>query len=84
MVKTKKDFGDIVVDALKRGTTAMDKKKFTCVLCKGKFRGWGNNPYPLKDNGRACDDCNVDVVLARINRLGKSIPRDVLAKVMGK
>ena len=32
-------------------------------------RGYGNNPIPVKPNGRCCDECNIDYVIpARIRR----------------
>lgn len=35
----------------------------TCCICGRTFIGYGNNPYPVKDNGRCCDVCNYDKVL---------------------
>ena len=29
-----------------------------CVLCDGEVVGYGNNPQPLKEDGRCCEDCN--------------------------
>lgn len=41
-----------------------------CVICKEDFVGYGHNPVPLKDKGRACDDCNSRFVIrARIIQL---------------
>lgn len=40
-----------------------------CVLCKKKFRGWGNDAWPLAD-GYCCDKCNSEKVLpARIAQM---------------
>lgn len=50
---------------------------FKCVLCKEHKLGWGskkqfgNNPYPLAEYGECCDDCNKDVVAARISLIKK-------------
>lgn len=50
----------------------MRKKGFKCVLCKEWALGWGpnrkygNNPDPLAQKGQCCDECNVEVVSARI------------------
>ena len=41
----------------------MDKK--TCCICGKEFEGYGNNPYPVKDNGACCDQCNNDVVIPK-------------------
>ena len=38
----------------------------TCVLCKQEFYGFGNNPQPLAQEGRCCDTCNTDVIMARL------------------
>lgn len=34
-----------------------------CCICGNKIKGYGNNPYPVNNNGRCCDDCNWAVVL---------------------
>lgn len=45
-----------------------NKKGFKCCLC-GKHIGWdeegiyGNNPYPLKEKGQCCDECNSTKVI---------------------
>ena len=45
-----------------------DKK--ICCICGKPYRGFGNNPEPVKSEGRCCDDCNRAVVLkARIHEL---------------
>ena len=39
-----------------------------CVLCNNDYGEWGNNPAPLKEYGKCCNECNVKKVLpARIN-----------------
>ena len=39
----------------------------TCCFCRETFRGFGNNPQPLLDEGIACDVCNRSIVVfARI------------------
>lgn len=37
-----------------------------CCLCGREFKGWGNNPAPLRDKGVCCDECNGGVILARM------------------
>lgn len=37
------------------------KKK--CCLCGREFKGWGNNPWPVVDNGVCCDECNMTKVI---------------------
>ena len=43
------------------------ENEFECVLCNEQTHGYGNNPYPLADDGRCCDKCNIDVVHERIS-----------------
>ena len=37
-----------------------------CVMCGGDAGEYGNNPEPLHAEGVCCDDCNQEVVMARI------------------
>ena len=42
-----------------------------CSLCRAEFKGWGHNPAPVLNEGKACDTCNaVIVVPARIRCAG--------------
>ena len=41
------------------------KKKKVCCICGKEFTGWGNNPYPIKEDGECCRVCNISVVLPR-------------------
>ena len=44
----------------------MEKEK-RCILCGKLYTGYGNNPWPITDHGRCCDECNSDKVIpARI------------------
>jgi len=44
----------------------------TCCICGKEFDGYGNNPWPVKEDGCCCDECNVDKVIpARISSLAK-------------
>ena len=45
------------------------KEIHTCCLCGCLFEGFGNNPYPLSEEGRCCDECNDKVIQARIEQL---------------
>ena len=43
---------------------------FTCCICGEESEGYGNNPAPVKDEGRCCDACNIKFVIpARIAAL---------------
>lgn len=40
-----------------------------CVLCDDEVVGYGNNPQPLKEDGRCCDTCNsTKVIPERLKR----------------
>ena len=34
------------------------EEKQTCCICGCEFTGYGNNPFPLSNTGRCCDECN--------------------------
>jgi len=36
---------------------------FTCVICDNFYKGSGNNPEQIKEDGRCCDNCNSNVVI---------------------
>lgn len=62
------------VKQLKRNMNTEDSndKWFTCCFCGKLCKGYGNNPAPLKDEGRCCDDCNASIVVPeRIKLLSK-------------
>lgn len=43
------------------------KKYYDCCLCGGSREGFGNNPQPVVEEGRCCDECNRErVIPARI------------------
>jgi len=48
----------------------MDNEMKVCCICGRKFTGWGNNPYPVTDDGECCDACNsVYVIPARLRQI---------------
>lgn len=48
------------------------KEKFKCCICGKEVEGFGNNPEPVKHEGRCCDVCNVTFVIpARVNMMRK-------------
>lgn len=50
----------------------MTNKK-VCCICGKTFTGWGNNPWPIKDDGECCESCNTMLVVPeRIRRYYKS------------
>ena len=34
-----------------------------CILCGGSIGEWGNNPYPLAEEGECCSTCNTERVV---------------------
>jgi hypothetical protein len=47
-----------------------DNTVHNCCICGVTFRGYGNNPAPVKEYGRACDHCNTtEVVPTRFKQL---------------
>lgn len=43
-----------------------ENKEHVCCICGKTFVGYGNNPYPIKNEGRCCDSCNQLVIQERI------------------
>ena len=47
-------------------------KEHTCCICGKRFAGYGNNPNPIKEEGKCCDECNEKVVIpARVEQINK-------------
>lgn len=45
-----------------------------CCICGNRIIGWGNNPRPVREEGRCCSDCNMTVVLPeRLKRMKKAL-----------
>lgn len=41
-----------------------------CCICGKRFTGWGNNPWPVKEEGECCNECNrKKVIPARIEMM---------------
>lgn len=51
----------------------MKIETYTCCICGEKCVGFGNNPYPLRERGRCCDLCNMQVIKARMELLCKKL-----------
>ena len=41
----------------------MNTTEHTCCICGKKFKEYGNNPAPVKDDGLCCNECNYSVVI---------------------
>ena len=53
------------------------KMKTNCCICGKEIIGFGNNPWPIKDSGYCCDECNSEFVLqARIEMLVRRTDND--------
>lgn len=46
------------------------KKK--CIICGKPIEGHGHNPWPIKDEGQCCDECNKLVIKERIRLWSES------------
>lgn len=46
-----------------------EKETKKCCICGREFKGWGNNPWPVKKDGECCDMCNFQYVLPERIRL---------------
>jgi len=41
---------------------------YKCCICNKETSGYGNNPYPVMEEGERCDECNfIEVLPARIS-----------------
>ena len=41
-----------------------------CCICDEAFAGYGNDPWPIADDGECCDLCNASKVIpARLRRM---------------
>lgn len=50
----------------------MKPTKIKCCICGGEVEGHGNNPAPVKSEGRCCNTCNLTKVIpARLTILCK-------------
>ena len=46
------------------------ENKFTCVICGEAGEGFGNNPSPVRNDGKCCAICNEKFVIPeRLKRL---------------
>ena len=46
------------------------EEEHICCICGKRFKGYGNNPDPVKQEGRCCDQCNETIVMeARIKEI---------------
>ena len=50
------------------------EEEHICRICGKRFKGYGNMPDPVKQEGRCCDECNEKVVIpAREEQIRKII-----------
>lgn len=49
-----------------------------CVLCREKLDGHGNNPYPVSNTGKCCDNCNVDIIIPTRLKICQDLPNEVM------
>lgn len=59
-----------------RRRTRMNDDIKKCCICGCEFAGWGNNPWPVKEDGECCDECNTfKVIPARLRQMYLSTTR---------
>ena len=52
-----------IIDAVLESTNPYPYQKQKCCVCGQTFVGYGNNPAPIKHEGRCCDSCNEHKVI---------------------
>lgn len=61
----------------RKNKMSYSNKYFKCCICNGIFEGYGNNPSPIKENGRCCIFCNIEQVIPeRLKRLNEKESRN--------
>ena len=55
-------------------------KKTCCICGKVIIGGWGNSPWPVKDNGECCDKCNIEQVIPARIKMMKEVKEDTNEK----
>ena len=66
---TNEEICEAVIGSVLAQTNPYPYKKQTCCICNKIFVGYGNNPAPITQEGRCCDDCNTGKVIpARLIR----------------
>ena len=59
-------FKEITTDIMQLTIAELEKQ---CSVCNKVYIGFGNNAQPLNE-GRCCDSCNTDVIMARFKQIG--------------
>ena len=54
-----KDAAETLADDMEEA----EARKELCSICHKPIEGWGNNAWPVVNDGRCCDHCNWSVVL---------------------
>lgn len=52
-----------IIDAILESTNPYPYQKQKCCVCGQTFVGYGNNPAPIRHDGRCCDLCNEHKVI---------------------
>ena len=54
-----------------------------CCICGKVFEGYGNDPWPVQEEGKCCDDCNMEVVVPiRIAKLKSKEEKETEKKML--
>lgn len=68
------ELGDFTESLIQENTPDEEE---TCCICGEPIQGYGNNPRPVKEEGRCCDACNLKFVIpARIRAMNNNEDQD--------
>jgi len=58
-------------------------EKHICCICGKEFEGYGNNPDPVRKEGRCCDICNNLVILERLRlmQIANTVTRKIEVEI---
>ena len=66
-----------------RNSNSTELRKYTCVICGKVCKGFGNNPFPIKNSGECCNTCNaIKVIPERISLYSKEKGLDTSKDIM--
>ena len=81
-----KEYANKLIDSWEKEFTdnmdeSLGKETTKCALCKKEIKGYGNNGQPLT-SGKVCDQCNKEVIKARLSNLTES--KNIVANIYDK
>ena len=52
------------------------EEEHICCICGKRFKGYGNTPEPLKHEGVCCNECNIEVIKARVDEFFEKVSKE--------